>query len=298
MTYYQFVEAVEERMKEAVREDVAVCIHTAEKNNGTIRKGITLSQKDINISPTIYLEGYYQQFQCGSPLEYIISDILRLYHEVRFQKPWGEEKISDYSKVHDKIIYRLVNREANKKMLKDIPYIAYLDLAIVFCVLLEVTKYGTATIPVRKGHLDMWEVSGEELYRQASKNTARLLPDDLSSMSAVIEELSGTLVDKAKEINPKYEDDVYVLSNRLRSYGAAAILYEGCLEAIGMYLKSNYYVLPSSIHEVIVIPENMADSKEELSAMVAEVNRTQVDAEEVLSDRAYYYDREKGILCV
>ena len=294
MTYYQFVQAVESRIKEAVKESVAVRIHTAEKNNGTIRRGLTLTEQDINISPTIYLEEYYRQFQNGGSLEHIISDILRLYNEVRFQKSWGEEKLYDYSQVKEKVIYRLVNYESNEKMLRNVPYIVYLDLAIVFCVLLEVTKYGTATMAIRNDHLDLWGVEKEELYRQASENTSRFLPDDFSSMSAVIEELT-----EESEAHISFEDkeeEMYVLSNRIHSYGAAAILYSGRMEGIGMYLKSNYYVLPSSVHEVIVVPEKAAVEKEELSAMVAEINRTQVEAEEVLSDHAYYYDRKKGRL--
>ena len=294
MTYYQFVQAVEGRIKEAVKESVAVRIHTAEKNNGTIRRGLTLTEQDINISPTIYLEEYYRQFQNGGSLEHITSDILRLYNEVRFQKSWGEEKLYDYSQVKEKVIYRLVNYESNEKMLRNVPYIVYLDLAIVFCVLLEVTKYGTATMAIRNDHLELWGVEKEELYRQASENTSKFLPDDFSSMSAVIEELT-----EESEAHISFEDkeeEMYVLSNRIHSYGAAAILYSGRMEGIGMYLKSNYYVLPSSVHEVIVVPEKAAVEKEELSAMVAEINRTQVEAEEVLSDHAYYYDRKKGRL--
>ncbi|EOS71969.1 hypothetical protein C818_00116 [Lachnospiraceae bacterium MD308] len=294
MTYYQFVQAVEGRIKEAVKESVAVRIHTAEKNNGTIRRGLTLTEQDINISPTIYLEEYYRQFQNGGSLDHITSDILRLYNEVRFQKSWGEEKLYDYSQVKEKVIYRLVNYESNEKMLRNVPYIVYLDLAIVFCVLLEVTKYGTATMAIRNDHLDLWGVEKEELYRQASENTSKFLPDDFSSMSAVIEELT-----EESEAHISFEDkeeEMYVLSNRIHSYGAAAILYSGRMEGIGMYLKSNYYVLPSSVHEVIVVPEKAAVEKEDLSAMVAEINRTQVEAEEVLSDHAYYYDRKKGRL--
>ncbi len=294
MTYYQFVQAVEGRIKEAVKESVAVRIHTAEKNNGTIRRGLTLTEQDINISPTIYLEEYYRQFQNGGSLEHITSDILRLYNEVRFQKSWGEEKLYDYSQVKEKVIYRLVNYESNEKMLRNVPYIVYLDLAIVFCVLLEVTKYGTATMAIRNDHLELWGVEKEELYRQASENTSKFLPDDFSSMSAVIEELT-----EESEAHISFEDkeeEMYVLSNRIHSYGAAAILYSGRMEGIGMYLKSNYYVLPSSVHEVIVVPEKAAVEKEDLSAMVAEINRTQVEAEEVLSDHAYYYDRKKGRL--
>lgn len=286
MTYYQFVQAVETRVKEVVRDEIEVCSHTAEKNNGVTRKGIMLTERGINISPTIYLEEYYRQFQSGNSLDRIAADILRLYHEVRFRKSWDAGKITDYEKVKDRIIYRLVNRKANEKLLENMPYIPYLDLAIVFCVLLEVTGNGTATMAVSSEHARLWGVSGEELYGMASENTCRLLPDDFSAMSKVIEELSDTPQEEGEEC-------MYVLSNRIRSHGAAAILYEKRLEGIGMYLESNYYVLPSSIHEVIVIPEKAAPGKEMLSQMVEEINRTQVADEEVLSGRAYYYDREK-----
>ena len=88
-------------------------------------------------------------------------------------------------------------------------------------------------------------------------------------------------------------DVMYVLTNRLRSHGAAAVLYEGCLEKIAAELACNYYVLPSSIHEVILTPDRHGFSYEELSSMVKEINESQVREEEVLSDHAYYYDRNR-----
>ena len=127
---------------------------------------------------------------------------------------------------------------------------------------------------------------GEEICRRAYENTGKLLPYELKTMKAVIQELTDT------ESEDK-EDVMYVLSNRSRSYGAAAILYKGRLEGIGEYLKEDYYVLPSSVHEVIIIPQSAAPGQEELSDLVTEINTTQVDAEEVLSNHAYYYDRKK-----
>jgi hypothetical protein len=85
-----------------------------------------------------------------------------------------------------------------------------------------------------------------------------------------------------------------VLTNKIRNFGAAVILYNGCLEMIAEFLQDNYYILPSSVHEVIIVAE--AESPwggVGLSEMVAEINRTQVDAEDILSDYAYYYDRDK-----
>ena len=113
-----------------------------------------------------------------------------------------------------------------------------------------------------------------------------LLPDEFQTMRAVIEELTG-MEETGKE------DRMYILSNEIRSYGAAAILYEGRLEKIGDYLKENYYVLPSSVHEVIIVPESEAPGQAELSRLVKEINETQVDPEEVLSNHAYYYDRKQ-----
>lgn len=290
MTYYQFIQAVERKVKEEVKDSVSVCVYTTEKNNGTVRKGITLSREGINISPIIYLEEYFERFKRGSSLEYITAEILRLYQEVCFYKPWKEKNLEDYEEIKDRIVYRLINREANEKMLKDVPFVPYLDLAIVFYVLLEVNRFGTATMAICNEHLKIWKISEKELFRQAEKNTSVLLRDEFQTMSAVIEELTS------QEILSEEEDVMYVLSNQIRSYGASAILYQGRLEAIGMYLKSNYYVLPSSVHEVIVIPENEAMGIQSLSAIVQEINQTQVQEEEVLSNHAYYYDRKKKVL--
>ena len=182
-----------------------------------------------------------------------------------------------------------MNREANKELLKEVPYEEYLDLAVIFYVLIEVNSHGMASLMIRDEHLEMWNVTKSEIARKAKENTPRLLPYEFGTMYALIEELTG-------EDGGSFEDVMYVMSNRLRSYGAAAILYEDRLEGIGDYLKENYYVLPSSVHEVIIVPESAAPGWEALNALVAEVNETQIEAEDILSDHAYYYDRGKGKL--
>ncbi len=286
MTYYQFIHEVEVKVKEGVREDTTVYIHSAVKNNGTTRHGLTIAETGINIFPTIYLEEYYQQFQAGSTLENIAGDILKLYGEVRFQRSFESESVKDYERVKKKVVYRLVNREANKDLLKEVPYEEYLDMAIVFYVLFEVNSYGMASMMIKDEHLDMWNVPAKEISRRAHENTRRLLPGEFKTMKVVLQELL--------KVEEEDKDDVmYVLSNRLRSYGAAVILYRDRLEEIGECLGENYYVLPSSVHEVIIIAESAAPGQEELSDLVTEINTTQVDAEEVLSNHAYYYDRKK-----
>ena len=287
MTYYQFVQAVESKMKEVVNEDMALSIYTAEKNNGVKRQGITIAQKGINISPTIYLEEYYEKYLDGCSVEKIANDVLRLYQEVRLPKSWDEDKINSYESIEDKIVYRLVNLEANSNLLKEIPYVAYLDLAVIFYVMLEVNDYGTACMLIRNEHLDMWKVTPDDIYMKAKENTWKLLPSEFHTMRAMMEEYK-------KSGNYVGMDILHVLTNKLKSFGAAVILYDGVLEMVGDFLEDNYYVLPSSVHEVIIVSETEAPwGGAGLSEMVREINHTQVDEEDILSDTAYYYDREK-----
>lgn len=284
MTYHQFIQAVELRVKEEAPETVRVSIHTARKNNGAYRRGILLSEQNVNISPTIYLEEYYKQFRQGIPVEEIAGEILGLYQKIRFKKSWKEDTLSDYERISERIVYRLINYEANKTILTDTPHVRYLDLAIVFYVLLEVNGYGTASMMIKERHLKEWDVSESQIYAQACQNTKVLLPYEFQTMKTVIEDLTG--IEESDD-----DENIYVLSNNLRSYGAAVLLYPGRLQQIGDYLGEDYYVLPSSVHETIIIPESMAPDKDMLSEMVSEINHTQLDEEEVLSDQAYYYDR-------
>jgi len=292
MTYFQFIHAVEVKVKEEAAGDISVYIHSSVKNNGTRRHGLTIAERGINIFPTIYLEEYYRQFQKGISVEHIAGDILRLYSDVRFQNSFESDFLKDYQRIKGKIVYHLVNREANKELLKEVPYEEYLDLAVTYYVLLEVNPCGMASLLIREEHLEMWDVTIKEIAREAHRNTRLLLPFEFRAMSELLEELSALEGEDAVG-EDEGEETMYVLSNQIRCYGAAAILYESQLEGIGAYLEENYYVLPSSVHEVIIVPESAAPGKRELDLLVEEVNETQVDAEERLSGHAYYYDRRE-----
>lgn len=293
MTYQQFISALEEQMKGSVGEGIQICVQDTLKNNGIRRKGFLMQESGRNVNPTIYLEEYYQQYQTGAKLEDITEQIKELYQEIQAKPLKGveenPERLYDYEQIKDRIMFKIVNREKNDTFLKEVPYIAYLDLAVVFYVLLDVGEAGAATMPVSREHSRIWGIEDMELMEQARRNAARLLPAELRTMQSVINEiLSGAPDDADTE-----EDFMYVLSNQLRCLGAACMLYEGIPEMIGERLGENYFVIPSSIHEVIIIPESVGPEYSELNAMIREINATQVAEEEVLGESAYYYDRKK-----
>lgn len=292
MNYRQFVNEVEMKVQKCVEDTIRVQEHIALKNNGKERRGLTMIQEGINISPTIYLEEYYEQFQDGNSLEQIVERILNLYKEVRFRKSWEGSYIQSFESVKPWVVYKVINKEKNKELLKETPYMQFLDLAVVCYVLLEMNSHGTATMLVKEEHLKMWGVSKEEVFCQAEKNSKRLLPAELNRMKDVIAEILEIETEEDEE-----EDIMYVLSNARRNFGAICMVYDGIMDMIQMELGENFYVIPSSVHEVIIVPESQAPEKFEIEEMVAEINATQVEDEEILSDRVYYYSvKEKKLI--
>ncbi len=286
MDYQQFVVAIKEKIAQSLGSGMDLQIHTALKNNGKERTGISISDKTVNISPTIYLEEYYRQFENGLSIETITSSILDVYQEVRLEHSWKIEPLKTLSEIQPKISYKLIHAKKNETLLQTLPHIPYLDLAIVFYILFEVEETGTATIPITHDFLNLWGITLTELHDIASKNAPTLLPALFKPMRVVIEELLGSSCDESIQDN----DIMFVLTNPLRNFGAACILYPGILEQIACQLGENFFILPSSIHEVIIIAESQSPKQEDLQDMVRDINETQVDIEEFLSDTIYYYN--------
>lgn len=293
MMYEKFVTMVEERLNERFAlDDVCCYLHEAVKNNDKRRIGVVIRDKRSNISPTIYMEEYYERYvENGEEVEvfeHIIDSICELYESIKISNEReivDFEWIGDFSKVKEKLVMRLINREKNMNLLRDIPYVPYLDLAITFYVLVQIEEDREATMLVRNEHMEQWGVSVDDIYKIALENSERLLPLEMSSLLSILQEIMP-------EFETEEEDFMYVVSNNRRSFGASAILYPYRLKSIGMLLKENYYILPSSIHEVIILPESRVTNIEELKCIVTEINATQVPEEEILSNNVYYYNRE------
>ena len=167
---------------------------------------------------------------------------------------------------------------------------------IVFYVLLDVNSQGTATMTVNNEHLQYWDVTADELLALDRKNVARLLPAELFTMQQAVDVILCTVPGKREnllnESVTEADDFMYVLSNPIRSFGAACIIYPDVLDMAGQVLGEDYYVLPSSVHEVVLVPASKGMKPEDMNAMVTEINQTQVAEEEILSNHAYLYQRE------
>lgn len=287
MNYQQFTGLICHELNLFLTGDIVADIHTSLKNNGVTRIGVTISNPEINISPTIYLEDFYNQHQKGTPLLDIIKNIIDIYNEVRFEHSWEMENLHIFDCVKDKLVYKLIHKQDNAQLLHNVPFVTYHDLAIVFYLLMEITPSGSGTILVTNDMLRIWNMTPEDLYEAASHSSPRLLPADFRPMRSVVYEMLGSNC-TAEDLD---DNHMYILTNSIRQFGASTILYPELLDMIAMELRDDFYILPSSIHEVIILPRRYSPAPEELDQMIVEINETQVAVDEVLSDHAYYYSR-------
>ena len=291
MTYQEFKHQICQTLESELGPNEKVTIQDIIKNNNTHLDGLTILSTHCNLSPTIYLNRYFKQYENGKTLSSICHDILEIYHE---NKPSGNIDVTfftDYNKVKSLIVFKLVNFERNRELLEDIPHFRFLDLAVVFNCLLESHSSGNATILIHNHHLQFWGVTRDDLYALALLNTPKLLKYDLRNMSDILKEL---LVESDCDNLSSKEAacPMYVLSNQCKLNGSVCILYQNLLKDFAQRLDSDLYILPSSVHEVLIIPACENDSYHALSDMVKEVNATQLAREEILSDHVYYFSRE------
>ena len=202
----------------------------------------------------------------------------------------------------DRLFLRLIHYERNKENLKDAVYCKFLDLAAVFYVLTEESEDGVKSYRLPKSIWDSLELgTAEEYYTKIVENTKRLFPEVLTYLEEAIlscmeQENEEHCLNSLEQTEQLLSHRLYMLSNQRRINGAAVLLYPGLLEMLAEKFSGNYFIIPSSVHEILLLKETQTEDVQQLNSIVYEVNEQQVAPEEVLSDHVYYYSWEDGRL--
>lgn len=297
MEFTNFTTLVRNEVEKRTGDEYHVRLNDVRKNNGIVLCGLTLMQEDSNISPTIYLNHYYDAYEKGkTTLGTVIDDVMDTYEQNRVNRSIDMRFFLNYETVKGRIIFKLVNTEKNRELLADVPHIPFHDLSIIFQCIVSKEMYGTASILIHNVHLTLWKVNAGELYERALENTPRLQGYQIADMRSVIEEMIAQTSQPVHLKEERSDIPMYVLSNRVRVHGATCILYPDLLHNFAEVVESDLYVLPSSIHEVILLPTHDRQDVVQLKEMVHEINDSQVEPEEVLSDSVYYYNRYRDTM--
>lgn len=297
MVYEKFLTTVKERMAQSLGTDYKLTLRKVPKNNGLVLDGLCITKGDSHIAPAIYLNPCYQQYKEGLSINSIVDGLILLYRRNETPPPLDYQMLSNYEEVKPRIACRLINAASNKELLKELPHVLWLDLAIVFYLCIHEDEAGLMTALIYNSHMNLWNISLKELEETARANTQALFPPVISSMSHVIEQINEELIehgdmDIADELpDPEQSAPFYVLSSTSGVHGAACILYKDILKNFAEGMERDIIILPSSIHEVLLLPDEEDVSYEDMSQLVTHINSTEVPEEERLSNHVYLYSR-------
>lgn len=280
-------------------QDIGCKVEENLKNNSVCRVGIRFWKPGERVSPTIYMESYYDSHKSGKTMDEIMKDIAsNLQRVYELGKKFPADKLDEYEQMKGLVEPVLVNVKANRERLQHSPHIIIEDLAVAFQVACHV-ETGKMCTPVKDEHLEEWGIGKEQLYEQAFKNVQESGEYTLYGLNDCIEgALKGQQPEEdflmAPECFVSDNQEMYVLSNKDVSCGAVAIACPDVMEKVCRLFPDGFYILPSSIHECMILGKGKGLGVKELEKMVREINHTQVEPEERLSDHVYEYDRERG----
>lgn len=289
MNYADFKSQIIRMLKDYFKSDAKITVHPITKNNNIKLDGLVIQEKSVNISPTLYLNSYYKDYQNGISMEKIFENILKDYRKHRSSQNLELSFFTQYDLVKYHIIFKVIHYESNRELLRQAPHFRFLDLAVVFSCLLLDTPNGNATILILNSHMEYWNVTKEQLFAAATANTPALLPFQICPIDELLEEIMpGAVPAELKDAVP-----LYVMSNPSNLNGAAALLYPEYIQDFAREKGCDFYILPSSVHEILLMPAEPDIDPDALTMMIRQVNENHVQKDEILSCHPYYYSREK-----
>lgn len=275
---------IEKRMKGG-----EVFFNEIDKLNGEKRIGVCCRRDNENMSPVVYLENYIKKFSDGESIEKIALEICDILEKESIDEVFDTNKIWGEAYVRDHIVYQIISRELNKEFLTEIPHRIELDFAMILRLEVQISD-GRGTIVVNYPVMDKIRIPEEELFELAKRNTPILHEPYFQTMKNF---LYGKSLKKLSSIKHIDKSLMYILTdNELgEGFGAGVIFYEGTLKKVCELLDTTeLIIIPSSIHEVLILDEKFYDRDKDFSQIIKEVNRNHLNMEEVLGEHLYHYN--------
>lgn len=294
MNYEEFKEAVERELKDYLPpqyQDSVVYSQKVNKVNRTMDAIILKSDENIGI--TIYIDEMFERFVDTKDFETVMEDTVK--NALQNIKNVPDFPALNSENMRNNVVFQLVNTFQNEPLLRNVPHREMLDLSVVYRWIISAEEYGTASIMVTNEVAQKMGVTEEQLFQLASKNTMRISPPVIESMADMMKELLVADGMPEELVEAMVNDGfgripMYVITNSQKTNGAATMLYDEALQELGARVGSDFYLMPSSIHECIAVP-SYAGKPEELSEMVNDINLSQVSLQDRLSNQVYHYER-------
>lgn len=303
--YESFISSFTDAIAEMMGKDYSIRIYKIIRKNLLESDSMVLLKSGKSIAPGIELLPYYKEYEGGADILELAARLCENYRSHEMVDNMEDALTYTLDNVKGRIVYRVVNYSRNKKLLERVPHIKYLDLAVIYHCLIHNDESRISAIRITNEHLRAWGISVNDMHKLALKNTLREFPPVISAMEDIIGSVTegqgnnglvysneAEILDGAEDFSSGCDSGIYVLTNTVGIYGASCLLYSNLLKDFSARICSDIYIIPCSIHELILVPGRSGLDMDELIRMVKNINRTQLAYDEVLSDKVYYYSRE------
>ena len=300
MSFEEFRENILQEIRARADGAFQVKKHDVIKNNNVKQAGIAVVVKEeTDIGPCVYLDEFYREYESdGMKFDEIVDEVYRLI--LKYGEDMPDVDLSgfrNWETVQKDVYAKLINAEQNKELLEKIPHRDFMDLAVVYyAIARDQAQEDIGTILIYNGHMEIWGQEEENLYQTAMMNMRADGEADFMTIETVVKHILPGIAFPKKDGNASHDTDMYILTNHRRRFGAAEILDKKTLRMVADKVGDGFIVLPSSVHETIVLPPKEEAEYEGLAHMVRSVNDTLVEAEERLSDHVYVYSRDEEML--
>lgn len=305
MEFEEFVDAAKEQIRDYLPDsfkDAEVEVNKVMKNNGIELTGLGVRREGEQIVPSVYLEPYFEQYEEGTPFTQLMETAAQVTQENRENLPvWNI--LEDPEACKERITMKLVGAEQNEAYLADKPHTDIEDLAAVYAIVLDESAAGQSSAPITNGMMQMMGMTKEELHEAAVdslKEKSVFLPLSDLMMGMMEGKSPGEILSSPAQEEPDLFGlpfgeviPVYVLTNDGGIGGAAQLMNQEIMEDIADRLGGDFVVLPSSVHEVMILPADSGMDRAEMENLVQEVNGEAVSPQEKLSDHVYLYDAKE-----
>lgn len=295
MCLQDFMKNMSVEIKKRLGDEYRVGTRDILKNNSVTGHAVTIRREDEGIAPCIYIDSIYDRYLKGDiDISSAAGEVIRSYREHDVDPGMDMPSFTDPGDIITKVRGKLINTAMNRQLLEDIPHRGFLDLALVYTVVLPRYQGMAGEILIHDEHLSIWGIDEADLYSAVCRDMQK--PDGVvfEKMDAILGPWMGEDAGMEAARCP-----MYVLTNKSYRNGAVQILNKNALDsATGHIGSDSIIILPSSIHELIMLPADRGDEDpdyaRELADIVRIVNDTDVLEQEILSYHVYHYSRETG----
>lgn len=295
MDFKEFVNKLEQDLKDAMADispGATVDVRSVEKLQEGSYTGITISPAGGNVGMNLNANQLFDQMQDGQSYEGVLAVAVSTAERGLHDMPAVDvSELMNYEAAKKYLCFDVVGSDRNADMLEKVPHTDKENISMVYRLQLDSTENGAATVLITNAMMEQFGVTKEQLHADAMENAQEIRPADFRTMAAVMAEMMGMPEEMMADMAPP----MYVATNQDKVQGAAVMFYPDFMDQAAKELGGDIFILPSSVHEVLILPDDGNMNAQELKEMVTSINASEVSPEDRLTDSVYHYDAQERI---